>query len=115
MTLPVGSIVNYGLDGTLVTDLDANGDGVGTLYNNNSGVMMVIFGLAVITNPVISGCTCIVTPPIGVVDTSYFAGTGDVAQGIYYLRAGSFLKLTWDNGPHNGKGIATYFYHEVLV
>jgi hypothetical protein len=51
---------------------------------------------------------------IGIVDTSYFAGTGDTTEGEYYLEPGDYLELTWTSGPANGTGLATYFYEEVF-
>jgi hypothetical protein len=95
------------------TPLSATGAGVGTIRNDNSAVIVVIYQLSVITSPTSSGATCTVTPPTGIVDTSYFAGTGDVAQGVYYLEHSDFLTLTWASGPANGQGIATYFFDEV--
>jgi hypothetical protein len=99
-----------------VTPLNAAGNGSGEIRNNNAATMMVIVQLSVITAPTSSGCTCVVTPPTGIVDTSYFAGTGDVAGGEpHFLMPGDSLKLTWSSGPANGQGIATYYYWEVRL
>lgn len=100
--------------GDNVTTLNASGAGSNTITNNNSARVMVIVQLSLITSPTIDGCTCVVTPPTGVVDTSYFAGTGDVAgDEPHFLFASDFLKLDWTSGPASGQGIATYYFYEV--
>lgn len=97
-----------------VTKLSAAGAGVGTISNGNSAAYWVIVQLSVITEPTISGCTCTVKPPVGSVDTSYFAGTGDVAgDEPHFLYTNDFLTLTWTGGPPNGQAIGTYYFYEV--
>lgn len=97
-----------------VTRLNASGAGVNQIVNGNSSSMWKIVQLSVITAPTISGCTCTVAPPTGIVDTSYFAGTGDVAGGEpHWLLPGDFLQLTWTGGPVNGQGICTYYFAEL--
>lgn len=99
-----------------VTALDGTGAGVGTINNENSGVILVIVQLSVITSPIqtTTACSCRVQPPTGIMDTSYFAGTGDVAgDEPYFLYSSDFLTLTWSGGPINGQGIASYQYYEV--
>jgi len=98
-----------------VTRLSAAGAGVGRIQNSNSASVWIIGMLSVITSPTSSGCTCVVTPPTGIVDTSYFAGTGDTAQGMYVLMSGDYLDLTWSGGPASGQGIATYIYQELEI
>ena len=110
-TPPAGAILNRD---NLVTPLNASGNGNNQLQNNNSARLWVIVQISVITAPEAPGCTCKLSPPTGIVDTSYFAGTGDVAGGEpYFLFSGDFVAFTWTNGPANGQGLATYFYYEV--
>lgn len=98
----------------LPTTLSALGAGVGQIVNNNSSQLWVIIQLSLITAPTKAGCTCVVTPPTGIVDTSYFAGTGDVAgDEPHFLYHGDSLNLIWTGGPPGGQGIATYYYYEV--
>lgn len=97
------------------TALNSSGAGVGQIRNTNSTATWVIRQLALITSPT-SSASCTVKPAgIGIVDTSYFAGTGDTTEGEYYLEPGDYLELNWASGPANGTGIATYFYEEVPI
>lgn len=105
---------NYGLRGNTTASLDASGNGQSFIQNMNAGSLWLVRQVSVITSPEAAGATCTLTPPTGIIDTSYFAGTGDTAQGVYYLHSGDFIKLTWRNGPPNGQGIATYYYDEVI-
>jgi hypothetical protein len=98
----------------VATPLNSSGAGVGFIRNDNAAVLLVIGQLSVITKPTSSGATCTITPPIGIVDTSYFAGTGDVAWGLYWIEPGSYLQLTWASGPANGVGVCSYFGVEVI-
>ena len=99
---------------TVVANLNASGSGSSRIANENSALMWVVIQISVLTNPTISGCTCRLTPPAGIIDTSYFAGTGDVAgDEPVFLFSADFIDLTWTNGPANGVGIATYVYYEL--
>lgn len=115
MTVP--QFTHYGLRQNVTVQLDASGAGESRIDNNNASTLWVVRQLSVITAPQRAGATCTVTLPTGIVDTAYFAGTGDVAGGDppIYLRSGEFLRLTWANGPANGTGIATYYYDEVIM
>lgn len=96
-----------------VTNLNASGSGTNIIQNNNAATTMVVVALSVITVPAGTGATtCKLTPPTGIIDTSYFAGTGDVAYGVYFLPPGDSITLTWTNGPASGQGVATYQYFE---
>lgn len=99
----------------LVTQLDANGAGIDQIQNLNAAVVMKLVQLSVISNPTSSTAQCTVTYPAGgIMDTAYFAGTGDQAGGEpEYLYNGDFVQLTWSNGPANGQGIATYVFYEL--
>lgn len=100
-----------------ITDLSAAGGGVGQIANNNAAKLWVVRQISLISNPTSSGATCTVKWPIGIVDTSYFAGTGDVAGGDppIYLYSGEYLELVWEGGPANGQGIASVIFDEVDV
>jgi len=98
-----------------VTQFNASGAGSNQIQNNNNAALWKISQLSVITSPQQSGVRCVITPPTGIVDTSYFAGTGDSTIGeAYYLEPSDFLQLTWTNGPPGGQGICTFFYEELL-
>lgn len=99
----------------VVAPLSTAGAGVGQIANNNSAVIRIILSLSVVTSPRQSSanCKCEITPPVGFVSTSYFAGTGDTAKGPYFLLPGDFINLTWTGGPASGQGIGTYWYIEV--
>lgn len=100
----------------LAIRLNASGNGTDRIVNNNSARLWVVVQLSIITSPTSSGCTCVVTPPTGIMDTSYFAGTGDVAGGEpEFLYEGDYLELAFANGPANGTGIATYTYYELAL
>lgn len=115
MTLPVGS-TTFGLRRNVVANLDASGNGESRIENLNAGVLWIVRQISVICRPTASGTTCTVTPPTGIIDTSYFAGTGDVAAGDppIYLYSGDFILLTWADGPASGQGVCTYYYDEVV-
>lgn len=100
-----------------VTPLDTAGAGTGRIENNNSAIMLVIIQLSLVTSPrqASANCRCEIRPVTGFVDTSYFAGTGDSARGVYFVYPGDVLELVWSGGPANGQGIATYVYVEVLL
>lgn len=99
----------------LPVPLNASGNGSGQIINNNSAVMWKVEQVSVVTSPRTSGATCELTPPTGIIDTSYFAGTGDVAGGDppIYLTHGDYITCTFANGPANGQGIVTYYYEEI--
>lgn len=107
----------YGVRADAPAQLDATGSGKALIQNNNSAALWIVRQISLITAPVTSGTTCTVRPPTGIVDTSYFAGTGDVAGGDppIYLRSGEYIELEWENGPANGTGVCTYFYDEVIL
>jgi hypothetical protein len=109
-------VLKEGMFDVVATQLSAAGAGVGIIQNNNSGVFWRVTQISVITIPVSSGCTCVVAPQIGFVDTAYFAGTGDVAGGDppIYLYQGQTITLTWSAGPANGFGECTYYYDELM-
>lgn len=115
MTYSVGR-TTYGLRRNVVADLDASGNGESRIENFNAGALWIVRQISVLCSPVTSGGICRVTPPTGIVDTSYFAGTGDVAGGDppIYLYTGDFIKLTWEDGPASGQGICTYYFDEVI-
>ena len=94
--------------------LDANGAGTVQIQNNNSAMLWIVRQLSLITSPT-SSATCVVTTPTGIVDTAYFAGTGDVAGGEppIYLQPADYLLLTWALGPANGLGLCTCYLDEV--
>jgi hypothetical protein len=97
----------------VTTKLDGTGAGNNQIRNDNAAATLVIFQLSLITTPTSSGATCTVTPPIGIVDTSYFAGTGDIAWGAWMILPDDYLTLTWANGPANGVGVASYYFAEI--
>lgn len=95
--------------------LNASGAGTIQITNNNSFMVWKITQLSVISVPT-SAAVCVVSPPTGIVDTAYFAGTGDTAGGDpYWLHAGDFLELEWSSGPANGVGLCTIYYYEIPV
>jgi len=104
--------IRYGLRNNVVTNLNASGDGSDQIRNNNAAVLWVVVQVSVITVPT-STATATLKPPTGIIDTSYFAGTGDSAVGAYILLPGDYVEITYDGGPANGQGTATYIYHEV--
>lgn len=120
MTLPLtygGFPGTPGLSDTITATLDSGGNGTARISNQNSATLWIVRQVSVITSPRSDGCTCTLTPPIGIIDTSYFAGTGDVAGGDppIFLRAGDFIDAIFENGPASGVGIVTYYYDEVIV
>lgn len=114
MTAPLQT--NYGKRLISIASLNSSGTGESRIQNNNSGTLWIVRQISVITSPTASGTTCTLTLPAGIVDTSYFAGTGDVAGGDppIYLHAGDFIGLVWSQGPSGGQGIATAFYDEII-
>lgn len=107
-----------GLPDTITATLDSNGTGTARISNQNSAVLWVVRQISVVTNPrVSSGCSATLTLPVGIIDTTYFAGTGAAAGGDppIYLRSGDFIDVTFENGPANGVGIVTYFYDEIMI
>lgn len=98
-----------------VATLNSSGAGTGRIQNNNAAVLWVLFQVSVVSSPNQSSgnCQCRLTPPTGVIDTSYFAGTGDTAPGVYFLYPMDFIDHTWSGGPASGRGIVTYQYLEV--
>lgn len=105
--------INRGLRNDHVTPLNASGAGTSRLANNNAAALWIIYQISFITSPT-SSAICTIKPPTGVIDTGYFAGTGDKAIGAYFLRGGEFIEFVWSGGPASGSGIATYFYDEIL-
>lgn len=100
-----------------IAELNASGVGESFITNNNAGKLWIVRQISLITNPETAGCTCTVRFPTGILDTSYLAGTGDVAGGDppVYLYSGDFLKLVWAAGPVNGQGICTFIFDEVDI
>jgi hypothetical protein len=94
--------------------LDSSGAGTDQITNPNSAALWVIQSLSLITVPT-SNAQCVLTPPTGVINTSYFAGTGDLAEGPHFLYHGDQINLAWSSGPANGQGICTYEYYEVPI
>lgn len=110
-TPPAGAILRRD---NLSTALSSAGAGVGTISNQNASMIRVIVQLSLISSPTASGCQCVVAPPTGIMDTSYFAGTGDVAgDEPHFLMPSDYITLTWSGGPVSGQGICTYYYYEV--
>ncbi len=100
-----------------VATLNASGNGSSVIRNDNAASILIIRQISVISVPTASGCTCTAAPPTGVIDTAYFAGTGDVFGGepAHYLYSGDYITLTWTKGAPNGQGIATYYYDEIYT
>ena len=97
----------------LSVPLNASGAGTDQIQNVNSAVVWAVEKLAIKSSPTASGCTCAVSFSIGDLDTSYFAGTGDVATGTpEYLEPGEVMTFAFTNGPPNGRGIVTYTFRE---
>lgn len=96
----------------LVTALNASGAGADQIVNVNSAFIWVIVALSVITVPT-SSATCTFAPPTGIINTSYFAGTGDLFEGPHFLYHGDAINVTYASGPANGQGLITYEYYEV--
>lgn len=96
-----------------VATLDGSGSGRGRISNGLSTIIIVVQQLSLVTVPRLPGCTCEVSiSGTNFVDTSYFAGTGDVAQGSpdIPLYPGDYIEMVWANGPPNGQGLGTYYY-----
>lgn len=93
--------------------LTASGAGSVQIQNNNSAMLWTVRQLSLITSPT-SQAVCVITTPTGIVDTAYFAGTGDVAGGDppIYLQPADYLTLTWSLGPANGVGLCTCYLDE---
>ena len=92
--------------------LNASGVGTGQLVNGNSAAMWVIVSLSLITTPT-SSAVCVMTPPTGIINTSYFAGTGDQFDGPHFLYHGDSINFAWSSGPANGQGLCTYEFYEL--
>lgn len=98
--------------------LNASGNGTNRVQNNNAATVWKIEQFSLITNPIgSSACTCVMQPTTGVIDTSYFAGTGDVAGGDppMWIFTGDYVDFIWTGGPANGSGIVTYFGWELTA
>lgn len=110
------AFTTFGLERDATITLDANGEGVATIVNNNAAALWIVRQISIITQPTKAGATCTVRKlPVGFVDTSYFAGTGDTAgDEPLYLRGGQTIELTWAGGPANGQGVCTFYYDEVI-
>lgn len=113
MTAP---FTTYGLRRDASVNLNASGAGQGVIRNDNSAALWIVRQISVIANPTRSGTTVVTRTPNGIVDTSYFAGTGDVAGGDppIYLRSGEAITLDWTSGPPSGVGQCTFYYDEII-
>lgn len=98
----------------LTTKLSAAGGGTDQIINNNSAFIWVVVALSVITSPT-SAAVCVFTPPTGIINTSYFAGTGDLFEGPHFLYHGDSINVAYSGGPANGQGLITYEYYEVPI
>lgn len=97
-----------------VAMFDAQGAGTATISNQNSATIWVVVQLSLIMVPTASGGECVVRYPNGIMDTAYFAGTGDQAGGEpEFLYADDYLTLDWTAGQPGGQGIATFQYYEL--
>lgn len=122
MTYPNAPHTNFGLRRDLPIPLSTSGTASDKFVNNNSAALWVVRQISLIsTNPLIGGgLTCTVRPPTGIIDTSYFAGTGDVAGGDppIYLRSSEYIELTWSQATSVQAGLvglASFFYDEVIL
>lgn len=119
------TFTRYGLRNNVVGTLNASGALLGMrITNNNASALWIIRQVSLICSPLSTGLrpggvTCVVTPPTGVVDTSYFAGTGDTMGGdpAFYCYSGEYLNLDWSSGAFAAglQAIATYYYDEVIL
>lgn len=97
-----------------VCTIAANGTGQNVIQNNNSGVIMRLDQVSVITSPT-SNAFAQLRPPTGFIDTSYVAGTGDTTEGPpIYLFPGDALIVDWTDGPAGGQGQVTYHFTELM-
>lgn len=96
--------------------LNAQGVGSVIIQNNNVAAQWRVEQVSLRTVPPIAGVTCMLYQNVQLIDTSYFAGTGDNAAGDppVYLNSGEFIRADFTQGPANGQAIVVAYYEELI-